>query len=76
MEEVDVLGIPWQEAKERLEALGFLYEVEQTRPTRDFFPIDEQSPYVVRQRREGDKIKLVLAARLRKEVSCYGLQDQ
>ena len=76
MEEVDVLGIPWQEAKERLEALEILYDVEQTRPTRDFFPIDEQSPYVVRQRREGDKIKLVLAARLRKEVSCYGLQDQ
>ena len=76
MEEVDVLGIPWQEAKERLEALGLLYDVEQTRPTRDFFPIDEQSPYVVRQRREGDKIKLVLAARLRKEVSHHGLQDQ
>ena len=75
MEEVDVLGIPWQEAKERLEALEILYDVEQTRPTRDFFPIDEQSPYVVRQRREGDKIKLVLAARLRKEVSCHGLQD-
>ena len=56
MEEVDVLGIPWQEAKERLEALGLLYDVEQTRPTRDFFPIDEQSPYVVRQRRDGDKI--------------------
>ena len=66
MEEVDVLGIPWQEAKERLEALGILC---------DFFPIDEQSPYVVRQRRDGDKIKLVLAARLRKEVSCHGLQD-
>ena len=75
MEEVDVLGIPWQEAKERLEALGLLYDVEQTRPTRDFFPIDEQSPYGVRQRRDGDKIKLVLAARLRKEVSCHGLQD-
>ena len=76
MEEVDVLGIPWQEAKEHLEALGFLYEVEWTHPTRDFFPIDEQSPYVVRQRREGDTMKLVLAARLRKEVSHHGLQDQ
>lgn len=75
MEEVDVLGIPWQEAKERLEALSLLYDVEWIRPTRDFFPIDEQSPYVVRQRRDGDKIKLVLAARLRKEVSCHGLQD-
>lgn len=76
MEEVDVLGIPWQKAKERLAALGLCCEVEWTRPAKDFFPIDEQSPYVVRQRREGDKIKLVLAARLRKEVSCYGLQDQ
>ena len=75
MEEVDVLGIPWQEAKERLEALGILCDVEWTHTTRDFFPIDEQSPYVVRQRRDGDKIKLVLAARLRKEVSCHGLQD-
>ena len=75
MEEVDVLGIPWQEAKERLEALGILCDVEWTRPTRDFFPIDKQSPYVVRQRRDGDKMKLVLAARLRKEVSCHGLQD-
>ena len=76
MEDVDVLGIPWQEAKERLEALELLYDVEWTRPTRDFFPIDEQSPYVVRQRREGDTMKLVLAARLRKEVSHHGLQDQ
>ena len=75
MEGVDVLGIPWQEAKERLEALGILGDVEWTHPTRDGFPIDEQSPYVVRQRRDGDKIKLVLAARLRKEVSCHGLQD-
>ena len=76
MEEVDVLGIPWREAKERLEALGLRYEVEWTRPARNFFPIDAQSPYVVRQRREGDKVKLVLAARLRKEVSYHGLQDQ
>ena len=76
MEEVDVLGIPWQEARERLQALGLAFEVEWTRPARDFFPIDEQSPYVVRQRREGDTMKLVLAARLRKEVSHHGLQDQ
>ncbi len=68
MEEVDVLGRSWQVAKERLDALALSYEIEWTRPTKDFFPVDEQSCYVVRQRREGDKIKIVLAARLRKEV--------
>lgn len=76
MEKVDVLGLPWQKAKERLEALGLACEIEWIRPTRNFFPIDEQSPYVVRQKREGDTVKLVLAARLRKEVSYHGLQDQ
>ncbi len=73
--EADVLGLSWDEAKRRLEALGLAYETVWTRPTRDFFPVEESSPYVVRQRTEGDIIKIVLAARLRKEVFPNGLQD-
>lgn len=46
---VDVVGIPLHAAKLRLQEAGMPYKVEVTRPTRDYFKIDESCPYVVRE---------------------------
>ena len=74
--ETSFSGRPWSRVKAELQAAGIQYETERTRPTRDFFAIDEEDLYVLREkRREDDSLQLVLAARLRKEVSQDGLQN-
>ena len=66
----DVVGRPWREAEDLLQAAGIDYTTTVSRPTRDFFTVDEQAQYVVRQREAVDgTLQLVLCARLRKEVS-------
>ena len=65
-----MVGRPWAEAKELLGAAGENYITERTRPTRDFFKIDESQLYVVRQLKQASGIwQLTLAAKLQKEVS-------
>ncbi len=44
----DVLGRPAEEAKALLDDAGISYTVELTRPTRDFFPVDDARLYTVR----------------------------
>lgn len=60
----DVTGRPIEEAEKILSSAGVRFEVEMTRPTRDFFPVDESRLYVVRQRMPADGIcRLTLAAK-------------
>jgi hypothetical protein len=71
---IDVVGRPLAEAECLLQAAHIDYVLKRSRPVRDFFKIDEQKLYVVRQRFTGDGIlQLMLAAKLRKEVSQDGL---
>ena len=66
----DIIGRPWKEAEEMLRGEGLSYEEERTFPSRNFFSIDEDLLYVVRARKGEDGIfHIVLAARMRKEVS-------
>lgn len=44
------------------------YRIEYTKPTRDFFAVDETELYVVRQRETDGVLILTAAAKLRKEV--------
>lgn len=67
---IDVTGLPQKEAEFRLNQAGIAYSVEITRPTRDFFKVDEGNLYVVRQKwTDQDTLLLTLAAKQRKEVS-------
>ena len=61
---LDVAALPWKEAKARLREANVSYTTERTRPTRDFFPVDEDRWYVIRQREGADgKLLLTLAAK-------------
>ena len=68
----DVLGRTAEEAKALLDAAGISYTTELTRPTKDFFPVDEAKLYVVRVVKCPDgSCRLTLAAKQikpRKEV--------
>jgi hypothetical protein len=60
----DVAALPWKEAEARLREANVSYTTERTRPTRDFFPVDEDRLYVIRQREGADgKLLLALAAK-------------
>ena len=70
----DVIGRPWAEAEQLLRQAGTHFQTEISCPTRDFFKTDSTCLYVVRQRLlAGDEVRLTLAARMEKEVSCHGL---
>ena len=59
------IGRPWHEVEQELQSAGIRYEKEITRPTRDFFKIDERCLYVVRERELPDgTLALVVAASL------------
>lgn len=75
MTDIDVIGRPMEEAQRLLQEAHIQYVLKRSRPARDFFKIDEDSLYVIRQRYIDDVLQLTLAARLRKEVSQVGLQD-
>lgn len=66
----DVLALPLDLARARLNAAGFPIRLEWTRAASRRFPTDENRPYVVRQRREDNTNLVVLtcALALRKEV--------
>ena len=49
------------------------YTIQYTRPTRDFFKVDDGCLYVIRQRANGGRMEIVVAAKMRKEVSNNGL---
>ena len=60
----DVAALPWKEAEARLREANVSYTTERTRPTRDFFPVDEDRLYVIRQREGADgKLLITLAAK-------------
>lgn len=60
----DVMALPWEIAEARLREAGISYTTEIARPTRDFFPVDEDILYVIRERRLADgKLLLTLAAK-------------
>lgn len=66
----DVIGRPLAEAEAMLQAGEIPYTVVRTYPTRDFFKVDENCLYIVRQKIIDDgTLQLVVAAKLRKEVS-------
>ncbi len=67
---IDVTGLPQDVAERRLNQAEIAYSVEITRPARDFFKVDEENLYVVRQKLMNQNILLLtLAAKQRKEVS-------
>ena len=61
---LDVMALPWETAEQQLREANISYETEITRSTRNFFPVDEDRLYVVRQRQQADgKLLLALAAK-------------
>lgn len=66
---MDTVGLLLKDVIIQLDNDGCKYTVERTYPTRDYFSIDEEMLYVVRQRQQGDgSLQLVVAATMRKEV--------
>ena len=60
----DVAALPWKVAEARLREANVSYTMELARPTRDFFPVDEDRLYVIRQREGADgKLLITLAAK-------------
>jgi len=58
------VGRPWHEVEQELRSAGIAYGKEITRPTRDFFKIDEKYLYVLRERQSPEgSLQFVLAAR-------------
>ena len=43
-----LLARPWIDIRPQIETDGVTYELRETRSSRDFFAVDETSPYVVR----------------------------
>ncbi|MCR5757178.1 MAG: aliphatic sulfonate ABC transporter [Selenomonas sp.] len=61
---LDIEALPWKQAAASLQEANISYTIEMTRPTRNFFPVDENRLYVVRQRVAADgKLMLTLAAK-------------
>jgi hypothetical protein len=55
----DVIGRPWEEAKQLLELAGIGFQTEISRPSRDFFKTDMSCLYVVRERKIADGTLLI-----------------
>ena len=61
---LDVMALPWEVAEQQLREANISYETEITRSTRNFFPVDEDRLYVIRQREGADgKLLITLAAK-------------
>jgi len=66
---LDVLAQPLSFVTDQLDKKNLRYIVKVTRPTRDFFKVDENCLYVIRQHIDADGIYcLVAAAKMGKEV--------
>ena len=64
----DVLGCPFEEAEKLLADAGVKYTTELTRPTKNFFPVDDAKLYVVRAVICPDaSCRLTLAAKQKKQ---------
>ncbi len=64
----DVLGRPFEEAAKLLADAGVKYTTELTRPTKNFFPVDDAKLYVVRAVICPDaSCRLTLAAKQKKQ---------
>ena len=73
---IDVVGMSWELAKGLLNEAHLRYNVIMTHPTKDFFKLEPDCYYVLRQRKMSDEAwEITLAARLLKEVSRNGLHD-
>ena len=72
----DIVGMPWDLAKNLLNKAEIMYNSVISCPTKSFFPLKDNGYYVIRQRNLDDgELEVTLAARLLKEVSSNGLQD-
>lgn len=67
--EIDVVGRSWDLAKVLLNEANIRYNVTVTRPTKDFFKLEPEGYYVIRQQRLSDgTLDIRIAAKLLKEV--------
>jgi hypothetical protein len=67
--EIDVVGRSWDLAKVLLNEANIRYNVKVTRPTKDFFKLETEGYYVIRQQSLPDgTLDIRIAARLLKEV--------
>ena len=72
----DIIGMPWELAKDLLNQANIRYNSVITCPTKSFFPLKDNGYYVIKQKYLDDgELVVTLAARLLKEVSGNGLQD-
>lgn len=66
---LDTIGLPLEEAVWLLQQANLAYRIEWTYPTRNFFPVDRNFTYVIRQRLgEDGAVELTIVAKMRKEV--------
>ncbi len=66
---MDTVGRLLHEVELELQSRGIAYTVKRTYPTRDFFSVDDETLYVIRQKIINDATyELVVAAKMRKEV--------
>ena len=59
----DIVALPWEEGEKLLQEAQVAYVTEITRSTRDFFPVDTNRMYVIRQREAEGKLLVTLAAK-------------
>ena len=72
----DIVGMPWDLARDLLNNANIRYNSVITYPTKSFFPLKDNGYYVIKQKYLDDgELVVTLAARLLKEVSGNGLQD-
>ena len=72
----DIIGMPWELAKDLLNQANIRYNSVITYPTKSFFRLKDNGYYVIKQKYLDDgELVVTLAARLLKEVYSNGLQD-
>ena len=72
----NIIGMPWELAKDLLNRANIRYNSVITYPTKSFFPLKDNGYYVIKQKYLDDgELVVTLAARLLKEVYSNGLQD-
>lgn len=66
---IDVVGCLLSDVEKWLQTEQIRYTIEKTVPTRDFFKVDDDRLYVVRQKlMPTGELQLIVAAKMRKEV--------
>ena len=59
----DIVALPWEKGEKLLQEAQVAYVTEIIRSTRDFFPVDTNRMYVIRQREAEGKVLVTLAAK-------------